>query len=201
VCRGSLHPTLCAVACTRAPGRPVRTRPSQFRDTVGTFGTGRRILGAGGAIMSESPIKPDVEFSEQENGFTCTWRLGRMVYAERTPGVFEIIYEGAALGAYCEPAIARCDARIKDGHSIQMFIDASKLSTYESEFRTRWGEWLRDNKRYLDGVHILFASKLIYMGIVIVNGITGGVIIPYSDRASFERARDLALGGARRVGG
>jgi hypothetical protein len=149
---------------------------------------------------SSESSTPAIELTEQEHGFTGAWRLGRMVYVERIPGVFEITYDGAALGAFCGPAMARCDARIREGHSIQMFIDASKLTTYESEFRTRWGEWLRDNKRYLDGVHILFSSKLIYMGIVIVNGITGGAIVPSSDRGAFERAREFARGGARHAG-
>lgn len=143
---------------------------------------------------------PEIETIQHPDGFEQRARLGSVRMREPAPGVFETTYVGAALGAFVDEGKRRCDARLAEGRRITMFIDASKLASYETEFRTRWGKFLEEHKASIDGVHILFSSKLVYMGIVIVNGLTGGSIVPYSDRAAFERARDEAAGRRRAAG-
>jgi hypothetical protein len=136
--------------------------------------------------MSEPPEIETITFPD---GFEQRARLGSVRSLEPAPGVFETTYIGAALGVFVDEGMRLCQQRIAEGRRIFMFIDASQLASYETAFRTRWGDFLKAHKGSIDGVHILFASKLVQMGIVIVNGLTGGSIVPYSDRAAFDRAR------------
>jgi hypothetical protein len=105
-----------------------------------------------------------------------------------TPGVAVIRYVGLAMGEFTGPLQARLDAWLKEGRRVTLFVDAVALEAYETPFRKLWAGWMRDHRDALDGVHILFRSKIVEMGISIVNPLIGGLIRPWSDSAAFANA-------------
>ncbi len=106
----------------------------------------------------------------------------------RLPGLAEIRYAGLATADFPREIQARLDPWVAAGTRITLFIDAAELKSYETEFRSLWADWMRSNGAQIDAVHILFKSKLVEMGISIVNPFVGGFIVPWSDVDGFETA-------------
>ena len=61
---------------------------------------------------------------------------------------------------------------------------SSKLANARESFFV----WMKTYGKGLKGLHVLFNSKLIEMGIALVNFVLSGTITSYSDVPSFERA-------------
>jgi len=127
------------------------------------------------------------------DGFILRTQHGSAEVRRLARGILGVRYEGLAtdeMGSEVRAALREwVDANVR----ITLFVDASGLRAYEPAYRKGWTEWLSQQKRQLDGVHILFRSKLVELGIGIVNALIGGVISAYSDPALFERTQRLAV--------
>lgn len=135
--------------------------------------------------------------SGTQDVFVLATPRGRAEVDLRLPGLAEIRYIGLATGAFPREIQPHLDRWVAAGKRITLFVDAAELKSYETEFRSLWATWMKTNRARLDGVHILFRSKLVEMGISIVNPFVGGFIVPWSDRAGFEAALHKARDAAR----
>lgn len=123
-----------------------------------------------------------------------------MVEHDRGSARFQRLAEGVSLTTYVGLARARdippfraeIEAWIRAGHRLAMFVDASALDAYETEFRREWTSWIAANRANLEPTHMLFRSRIIELGVGIVNSLLGGVIVPHSRRGEFDQAIWLA---------
>jgi hypothetical protein len=122
---------------------------------------------------------------------------GRAEVDLRLPGLAEIRYIGLGTGDFPREIQPHLDRWVAAGKRISLFIDAAELISYETQFRSLWATWMRANRAQIDAVHILFKSKLVEMGISLVNPFVGGFIVPWSDRAGYEVALRKARDDAR----
>jgi hypothetical protein len=118
---------------------------------------------------------------------------GYVELTELAPAVFVTRYFGTAPVLVVDPLVRRFNARISEGHRISLAIDATDLAFFEAEFRRRWTEWMRLNKRELDDVHLLFSSRLVMMGAALVNATIGPKIKSFTEREEFDAAIRAAI--------
>jgi len=62
--------------------------------------------------------------------------------------------------------------------------DYFEMDTYDSELRLQWTELVK--KYEYTSIELLMRSRLVAMGVAVVNLATGGVVKTYTDRAKFE---------------
>jgi hypothetical protein len=124
---------------------------------------------------------------------------GHAELREPYPSVFVTRYFGAAPAIVYAPFVARLDARLAEGRRVSLSIDATALALFESEFRQRWTEWMRDNKNHLDDVNLLFSSRLVMMGAALVNATIGPKIKSFAEPEKFEAAIAMAIEARREL--
>jgi membrane protease subunit (stomatin/prohibitin family) len=76
----------------------------------------------------------------------------------------------------------------KTGLPIVIFDDFDDVTSYDSETRLSMMSWTKKHAAMVAGVHILFHSKLVAMGVSVANLGLGGNIRSYNKRAAFEAA-------------
>jgi hypothetical protein len=124
---------------------------------------------------------------------------GHAELREPYPSVFVTRYFGAAPAVVYAPFAARMNARLAEGRRVSLSIDATALALFESEFRQRWTEWIRDNKNNLDDVNLLFSSRLVMMGAALVNATIGPKIKSFAEPERFEAAIAAAIEARREL--
>ncbi|MFV8750857.1 hypothetical protein ACNOYE_09945 [Nannocystaceae bacterium ST9] len=118
---------------------------------------------------------------------------GHAELREPYPSVFVTRYFGAAPAIVFAPFSARLDERLAAGLRVSLSIDATALALFESEFRQRWTEWMREHKNHLDDVNLLFSSRLVMMGAALVNATIGPKIKSFAEPERFEAAIAAAI--------
>lgn len=113
---------------------------------------------------------------------------GHAELREPYPIVFVTRYFGAAPALCFAPFAARMNVRLDAGLRVSLSIDATALAVFESEFRQRWTEWMREHKHMLDDVNLLFSSRLVMMGAALVNATIGPKIKSFAEPERFEAA-------------
>lgn len=136
-----------------------------------------------------------LEERKVEDGVIYATDRGQVLLRIPLPGVVLATYEGVAAEAFVPKITATLDQWIADGRRVTIGVDTLELSSYETGYRKGWTQWMGDNRPHIQGVHILFRSRLVQMGITIVNSLIGGVITAYTDRAKFDTAVALAVHG------
>ncbi len=67
------------------------------------------------------------------------------------------------------------------------FTDYWEATTYDSQLRVEFTDWLAKHQTKDDGCHTLVRSKLISMGVAVMNATLGGGQTHYKSRTEFER--------------
>jgi hypothetical protein len=67
------------------------------------------------------------------------------------------------------------------------FTDYWNATNYDSQLRIEFTEWLTKNHAKDDGCHTLVRSKMISMGVAVMNATLGGSQTHYTTRMEFER--------------
>lgn len=120
----------------------------------------------------------------------------------RAPGVVLVSYEGMATEEVVPEIAAFLEDEIARAGKIRFFVDAGDLITYTTEYRKAWTVWLKAHRSDLGEVQMLVRSRIVRMGINVVNPLVGNFLIAYSERGEFESALDDAVVSAstRRTG-
>lgn len=133
-------------------------------------------------------LGPSFELLDLADRLVIKHETGHAELREPYPSVFVSRYFGAAPALCFAPFAARLDARLAAGMRVSLSIDATALAVFESEFRQRWTEWMREHKNHLDDVNLLFSSRLVMMGAALVNATIGPKIKSFAEPERFEAA-------------
>ena len=128
----------------------------------------------------------ELEREETELGFVQMERRGRAFLERPAPRVRLVRYEGIISGGVVPALIEELETAIAAHGSVHLFVDAEELASYNTEFRRAWTAWLGANRDHLDSVHLLFRSRVVQMGVNVVNPLIGNYLTPHSDRRKFE---------------
>ncbi|AKF07862.1 hypothetical protein [Sandaracinus amylolyticus] len=120
-------------------------------------------------------------------GFRVTTKVGTLTLEDEGSGVALLRVERAAIGEMMIPVFDALEPMLAKHGSLVVFIDGETLESYDTDCRRRWTAWL-DQHRGKVAVHILVRSRLLQMGVNLVNPLIGGFITSHADRGSFEAA-------------
>ncbi|UJR79528.1 hypothetical protein [Sandaracinus amylolyticus] len=118
-------------------------------------------------------------------GFRITTKVGALTLEHEAPGVALLRVERAATGETMVPVFEALEPVIARHGSIVVFIDGEALESYDTDCRRRWTSWLSEHRGKVV-VHVLVRSRLLQMGVNLVNPLIGGFIVSHSERSSFE---------------
>lgn len=128
-----------------------------------------------------------------DDGFALSSRGGDCQLFHVAPGLVKVSYRGLATRDFAEHVTRELELILPRDRRLEVFVDAGALRSYHSDFRKEWTAWMLKHKAQLDGVHILFHSRVVEMGINIANVVLGDFIKAYPKRADFERRFEQTL--------
>lgn len=103
-------------------------------------------------------------------------------------GIMRGILRGHGHAEFAAPLVRRWDALLKSDGKVTIFGDFWEMTTYDSGFRVETSGWLVKHRNDLAAVHVVTQSKLVSMGIAVVNLALGGIYTVHTSYADFERA-------------
>ncbi len=143
--------------------------------------------------LHSSCLPQSFELLDQGDRLVLRHETGYAELREPFPSVFVARYFGSAPALVYAPFATRLDTRLAEGRRVSLSIDATALALFESEFRQRWTEWMREHRNQLDEVNLLFSSRLVMMGAALVNATIGPKIRSFAEPERFEAAIEAAI--------
>lgn len=129
----------------------------------------------------------DIEFERTEDGLWIAGAAGRGRLAQISNTVIRIDVEGHAYSEFAEVMQPSMDQLVRTRGRLYLGIDAEGMSSYDSRFRYLWTEWIKANQHAIDGLLILFRSRIVLSAAVIINAVTGVELVEAcDDREEFE---------------
>jgi hypothetical protein len=101
-------------------------------------------------------------------------------------GAIRSIVRGDAGGENAEVLIRRADHLIRAHGRITLLHDFWELTSFGSAFRVELVRWGQTNPNRFDAVRILTRSKIVNMGVAVMNQALGGIVTTYGMRAEFD---------------
>lgn len=137
---------------------------------------------------------PDIELGETPDGLWVAASSGRGRISQLSNTVVRIDVEGHAYGAFAEAMTPLMTSLVAKHGRLYIGIDAEGMGSYEPRFRYLWTEWIKAHESAVDGLLILFRSRVVQSVVVIINAVTGDDIVEAcDDRESFEARLAAAL--------
>jgi hypothetical protein len=134
-----------------------------------------------------STSEPTVEVGETADGLWVAGAAGRGRISKISVAVVRIDVEGHAYTEFAEAMTPIMDKLIAGGGRLYLGIDAEGMASYDARFRYLWTEWIKRNESSIDGLLILFRSRVVQSVAVIINAVTGGELVEACDnRDEFE---------------
>ena len=131
--------------------------------------------------------EPHIEVGETKDGLWIAGAAGRGRITLVGSSVVRIDVEGHAYAEFAEVMTAFMDEAARERSRIYLGIDAEGMASYDARFRYLWTEWIKANRDILDGILILFRSRVVQSVAVIINAVTGADLVEaWDDRDAFE---------------
>ena len=132
-------------------------------------------------------LPPDIEHGQTEDGLWVAGSAGRGRIARICASVVRIDVEGHAYGAFAEAMTPIVNELVVSGRRLYLGIDAEGMRSYDPRFRYLWTEWIKAHQPAIDGLLLLFSSKVVESVVVIINAVTGEELVEACDnRDAFE---------------
>ncbi|PRQ07686.1 hypothetical protein [Enhygromyxa salina] len=129
----------------------------------------------------------NIEVGETADGLWVAGAAGRGRIAQLSDTVVRIDVEGHAYGEFAEAMTPLMDQLVNGHKRLYLAIDAEGMASYDARFRYVWTEWIKRYEGALDGLVILFRSRVVQSVVVIINAVTGGDLVEAcDDRDAFE---------------
>lgn len=123
-----------------------------------------------------------IEFHSSDSKGGATFRLLRQ-------GAVSVVYRGAVDEALARDVVAKMNEVLAEQGRVEMFVDAMKLTSYTTEYRVVITDWAKQARHQgLTKIHMLFASRIVAMGVALFSMATGNLLVGYSDVAKFTAA-------------
>lgn len=140
-------------------------------------------------------IGPSIEVGETKDGLWVAGAAGRGRAMTLDDKVVRIDVEGHAYVEFAEVMLPMLDELLAKHQRLYLGIDAEGMASYDARFRYLWTEWIKRNQGSLDGILLLFRSRMVQSVAVIINAVTGGQPVEaFDDREVFEDRLAAALG-------
>ena len=137
------------------------------------------------AVMN-NPAR-DIEVEETSDGIWMAAAAGRARLSRVGAAVVRIDVDGHAYTEFAELMAGPLNELLESHEHVFLGIDAEGMSSYDARFRYLWTEWIKRNQHSLDGVLMLFRSRIVQSAAVIINAVAGGRLIDACDvRDDFE---------------
>lgn len=116
------------------------------------------------------------------------WRTGQsaMRLDWTRQGVMRQIVVGHGQAEFGPVVLKRWDAVLQHGGKIVMLLDYWDMATYDSDLRVAQTGWARRNLEKVESLHMLSRSRLVAMGISVVNLALGGIVTSHTARGTFD---------------
>lgn len=129
----------------------------------------------------------DIEIGQSRDGVWVAGAAGRGRVSLIGGTVVRIDVDGHAYEEFAEPLLAPLDHLVETFGRVYLGIDAEGMNSFDARFRYLWTEWIKRNQFALDGVLVLFRSRVVESAVVVINAVTGGEQVEAcDDRESFE---------------
>jgi hypothetical protein len=132
-------------------------------------------------------IDTSIEVGETDGGLWVGGAAGRGRITQVADAVVRIDVDGHAYVEFAEAMMPLMDRLIAERGHLYLGIDAEGMASYDARFRYLWTEWIKRNEGAIDGLLILFRSRVVQSVAVIINAVTGGELVEAcDDRDEFE---------------
>jgi hypothetical protein len=133
-------------------------------------------------------------------GFRLFGPHGSVTLTEVGEGVVFLDLEGIAYAAFCERLLSALEVSMEKAGGLTLFVDASRLRTYETEFRRLWTRWLQLHRDGFRAGVVLACTPMVRMWIDVVNVVTGGLLFAATTRGElYDLLCDTLLEGQPRA--
>ena len=120
--------------------------------------------------------------------FRYSFKKSVVELSQEAPRVVVARYQGRAHAEFVAPLARDLDALVDRKSLTEIFMDMAESEKYDSEFRSRWIDWLQEYMPWVKAVHILQRSSLVAVGIQIAALAVGEMVRSYTKREEFEAA-------------
>jgi hypothetical protein len=142
----------------------------------------------------------DIEVERTQDGLWIAGAAGRGRLTQISRTVVRIDVEGHAYTEFAEVMQPVIDLLLRSRGRLYLGIDAEGMGSYDSRFRYLWTEWIKANEVSIDGLLILFRSRIVQSAAVIINAVTGGELVEACDnRDEFEDRLAAAVSNCRQA--
>jgi hypothetical protein len=130
--------------------------------------------------------KPDESTAVQVERWTS--RRSEVRIWTPCPGIIRFKYFGFNEAASVPWMGETANRMVRAGPTpVDMFVDCWDQEGYEPGFRTGLTEWNKRIQSDIRSMPLLIRSKIASMGITVSNIALGGLLVPYTDRQTFDR--------------
>lgn len=126
----------------------------------------------------------NIEVEPTHDGAWFAGPAGRGRVTRLSQTTLRVDFEGHAYTEFFRVVHPIADQIIRNHGRVFFGIDAEGLRSYETKFRYAWTEWIKANLGAVDHVLVLYRSRVVQSGVVIVNAVTG------TDLVELVRERD-----------
>jgi hypothetical protein len=129
----------------------------------------------------------EIEVEPTRDGLWMAGAIGRVRLAKIADAVVRVDIEGHAYPEFAAAMQPILDGIVREHGHVYLGVDAEGMSSYDARFRYLFTEWLKANDGAIDGMLVLFRSRVVESAAVIINAVTGGELVTAcDDREWFE---------------
>lgn len=145
-------------------------------------------------------VDPSIEVGHTDDGLWVAGAAGRGRIARISNTVVRIDVDGHAYTEFAQVMMPLMDRLVAERGRLYLGIDADGMASYDARFRYLWTEWIKRNELAIDGMLILFRSRVVQSVAVIINAVTGGELVEAcDDREMFEQRLADAVAACRKA--
>jgi len=104
------------------------------------------------------------------------------------PQVFGTIYRGYIDSPTTSASLGELERFFGDAPRITVFSDSTGVIGYDTSARLKAADWMIKLSDRFSACHVLESSRMVAMGLAVMNMAVGGTMRAHSDRASFDDA-------------
>lgn len=109
------------------------------------------------------------------------------------PHVFGTVYSGYIDSPTTSASLTDLERLFGDAPRITVFSDSTGVIGYDTSARLKAADWMIKMSERFAACHVLESSRMVAMGLAVMNMAVGGTMLAHSTRESFDEAQ-RALG-------
>jgi hypothetical protein len=130
----------------------------------------------------------DSRFLEGPEGQTIEGPNAVAFLSRPTPNVLHLMMRGRIGAEHAERIVVAFEQALCAGEPVHLFADMGDLEDYHSTLRIKVVEVFKRRRACVLSVHAFSKSRIVGMGIAVVNLAIGGIVQHHATRAAFDAA-------------